>query len=55
MSFPTTHWTLLAEATLSGDTHGRSALEQMCRDYHRLVFVVLRVRGFAEQEAEGQA
>jgi RNA polymerase sigma-70 factor (ECF subfamily) len=43
---------MLAEATLSGDTHGRSALEQMCRDYHKPVFVVLRARGFAEQEAE---
>ena len=43
---------MLAEATLSGDTHGRSALEQMCRDYHRPVFVVLRARGYAEQEAE---
>jgi len=52
MSFPTTHWTMLAEATLSGDTRGRSALEQMCRDYHRPVFVVLRARGFAEEEAE---
>jgi DNA-directed RNA polymerase specialized sigma24 family protein len=52
MSFPTTHWTLLAEATLNGDTRGRSALEQMCRDYHRPVFVVLRARGYPEQEAE---
>lgn len=43
---------MLAEATLSGDTHGRSALEQMCRDYHRPVFVVLRARGFTEEEAE---
>jgi len=52
MSFPTTHWTLLAEATLHGDTRGRLALEQMCRDYHRPVFVVLRARGFDETEAE---
>jgi RNA polymerase sigma-70 factor (ECF subfamily) len=43
---------MLAEATLNGDTRGRSALEQMCREYHRPVFVVLRARGFAEQEAE---
>lgn len=43
---------MLAEATLNGDTRGRSALEQMCRDYHRPVFVVLRARGFAEEEAE---
>ena len=52
MSFPTTHWTMLAEATLNGDTRGRQALEQMCREYHRPVFKVLRVRGFSEVEAE---
>jgi DNA-directed RNA polymerase specialized sigma24 family protein len=43
---------MLAEATLSGDTRGRSALEQLCRDYHRPVFVVLRARGHPEVEAE---
>lgn len=43
---------MLAEATLNGDTRGRSALEQMCREYHRPVFVVLRARGFGEDEAE---
>jgi RNA polymerase sigma factor (sigma-70 family) len=43
---------MLAEATLSGNTHGRSALEQMCRDYHQPVFVVLRARGFSVLEAE---
>jgi DNA-directed RNA polymerase specialized sigma24 family protein len=52
MSFPTTHWTMLAEATLNGDTAGRLALERMCREYHKPVFVVLRARGFAEDEAE---
>ncbi len=52
MTFPTTHWTLLAAATLNGDTRGRSALEEMCREYHRPVFVVLRARGFDESEAE---
>src|SRR5689334_5073338 len=52
MSFPTTHWTLLAEATLNGDTRGRSALEKLCRDYHQPVFVVLRARGFTVEEAE---
>ena len=51
MIFPTTHWTLLAAATLNGDTQGRSALEQLCREYHRPVFAVLRARGFAEDEA----
>lgn len=52
MSFPTTHWTLLAEATLNGDTRGRDALDRMCREYRRPVLVVLRARGFNETEAE---
>lgn len=52
MLFPTTHWTLLAEATLNGDTRGRSALETMCREYRRPVFAVLRARGYDEIEAE---
>lgn len=33
MSFPTTHWTQLAEASLDGDTLGRNALEEIYRDY----------------------
>lgn len=52
MIFPTTHWTLLAEATLNGDTRGRSALETMCREYNKPVFAVLRARGFDVNEAE---
>lgn len=43
---------MLAEATLNGDTRGRSALEKMCRDYRRPIFAVLRARGFYEAEAE---
>lgn len=43
---------MLAAATLNGDTRGRAALETMCRDYHRPVFVVLRARGFDQGEAE---
>lgn len=52
MLFPTTNWTMLAAATLNGDTRGRSALEAMCRDYRRPVFAVLRARGYDEIEAE---
>lgn len=43
---------MLAEATLNGDTRGRSALEKMCREYRRPVFAVLRARGYDEIEAE---
>jgi RNA polymerase sigma-70 factor (ECF subfamily) len=52
VSFPTTHWTLLAAATLDGDTAGRAALEELCRDYRRPVLAVLRARGLTEPEAE---
>lgn len=52
MSFPTTNWTLLAAATLDGNTQGRAALEALCRDYQRPVHAVLRARGFSPQEAE---
>lgn len=43
---------MLAEATLNGDTRGRSALDKMCREYRRPVFAVLRARGYDESEAE---
>jgi DNA-directed RNA polymerase specialized sigma24 family protein len=33
MSFPTTHWTQLAQASLNGDSLGRDALEEIYRDY----------------------
>lgn len=52
MNFPTTHWTMLAAATLNGDARGRAALETMCRDYRRPVFAVLRARGMDEADAE---
>jgi RNA polymerase sigma-70 factor (ECF subfamily) len=52
VSFPTTNWTLLAAATLDGNTQGRAALEALCRDYRRPVHAVLSARGFAAQEAE---
>ncbi len=52
MPFPTTHWTLLADATLDGDAAGREALGRLCESYRRPVLVFLRARGVAEGEAE---
>lgn len=52
VSFPTTNWTLLAAATLDGNTQGRAALESLCREYRRPVHAVLRARGFPAPEAE---
>ena len=52
MSFPTTQWTLVAQASLNGDTQARQALDLLCRHYHQPVKVFLRSRGYAEQEVE---
>lgn len=51
MSFPTTNWTVLAQATLDGDTAGREALERFCGDYHPPVVAFLRARGMNDHEA----
>lgn len=52
MSFPTTRWTILAEATLHGDASGRAALECLCEHYRRPVeqFVASRGYGLSEQQ-----
>jgi DNA-directed RNA polymerase specialized sigma24 family protein len=55
MAFPTTRWTLLAEATLNGDSTGRQALAALCERYRRPVVVYLRSRNLDEQEAEDMA
>lgn len=55
MAFPTTRWTLLAEATLHGDAAGREALARMCEGYRRPVMAHLRARGLDEHDAEDAA
>ncbi|MBE7496316.1 MAG: sigma-70 family RNA polymerase sigma factor [Verrucomicrobiaceae bacterium] len=55
MAFPTTRWTLLAEATLHGDEAGREALARMCEGYRRPVEMFLTSRGYAGPEAEDLA
>lgn len=52
MSFPTTRWTLLAEATLAGDDHGQKALDALCHAYRRPVEMFLKGRGFRNEELE---
>jgi DNA-directed RNA polymerase specialized sigma24 family protein len=52
MSFPTTHWSRLAIATLHGEGDARIALEQLCRDYWRPVYGYICWRGLGEGEAE---
>jgi RNA polymerase sigma factor (sigma-70 family) len=51
-TFPTTQWTRLAEATLSGGEAARLALETLCRQYWQPVFLVFRARHFDETQAK---
>ncbi|RYD37971.1 MAG: hypothetical protein EOP86_02110 [Verrucomicrobiaceae bacterium] len=50
MSFPTTRWTRLAEATLNGGTEARAALDAMCRKYWQPVYLSLRGMGISEEQ-----
>lgn len=50
--FPTTHWSVLAVATLEGEASGREALAALCRDYRPAVLSHVRRRGFGPEEAE---
>lgn len=52
MAFPTTRWTLLAEATLHGDAAGREALARMCEKYRRPVEMFLASHGHDSYEVE---
>lgn len=55
MAFPTTRWTLLADATLHGDVAGRAALAKLCEKYHRPVLMFLAAQGFSTHEQEDLA
>lgn len=52
MSFPTTRWTLLAEATLAGDSHGQKALDDLCKTYRVPIEAFLRSQGLPKDEIE---
>jgi RNA polymerase sigma-70 factor (ECF subfamily) len=52
MYFPTTQWTLLAQATLSGETAGRQAMEDLCHRYWSPLYQFIRARGYNEAEAK---
>jgi RNA polymerase sigma-70 factor (ECF subfamily) len=52
MSFPTTHWSLLAQASLTGDGQSRRALEDLCGRYWIPVYQFIRCRGFSDVEAQ---
>lgn len=52
MSFPTTHWTLIARATMNGDGPGREALARLCADYRPAVAGFLRSQGMSAPEVD---
>lgn len=52
MYFPTTRWTLLANATLNDDAAGQAALDQLCRQYWKPLSLFIRMRGYSASEAE---
>lgn len=52
MDFPTTHWSILAKATLHGEGDARAALEQLCQGYWAPVHAFIRFQGLTETEAQ---
>jgi DNA-directed RNA polymerase specialized sigma24 family protein len=52
MAFPTTQWSVLAGATLHGDSAGREALARFCAAYRVPVRSYLEGRGMAREDAE---
>jgi DNA-directed RNA polymerase specialized sigma24 family protein len=55
MNFPTTQWSLLAQATLNDDPAGRQALGEFHRKYRAPVLAFLRRRGLPPHDAEDMA
>lgn len=55
MDFPDTRWSLLAEASLHGDTVARESLEAFCADYRSPVLRMIRARGVPEDRVEDMA
>jgi len=52
MYFPTTQWTLLARASVTGETAAGEALELLCRRYWLPLYRFIRARGYPEPEAQ---
>ncbi len=52
LTFPTTQWTQLAEASLHGGESARAALDALCRQYWQPVFLAFRSRQMDEMQAE---
>lgn len=52
MEFPSTHWSVLAEATLHGENGAQTALAEFYRRYHEPVMQFIRRRGADSAKAE---
>jgi DNA-directed RNA polymerase specialized sigma24 family protein len=52
MDFPTTHWSVLAKATLHGEGEARTALEVLCQGYWAPVHSFVCFYGFPDAEAK---
>jgi RNA polymerase sigma factor (sigma-70 family) len=52
LSFPTTHWSVLSAASLSGSTEARQALERLCDEYRPAVLEFLRCQGGSGEDPE---
>lgn len=55
MDFPTTHWGLLAQATLHGDASATGALAEFHRRYRQPIINFIRWRAFPGADAEDVA
>ena len=52
MNFPTTHWSVLAKATLHGEADAQAALELLCQRYWSPVHQFIQFAGLSESEAQ---
>src|SRR6187401_3082319 len=52
MYFPTTQWTLLARASVNGESAAQEALELLYRRYWTPIYRFIRARGYTEPEAQ---
>ena len=50
--FATTHWSLVFAAARQDDTHGREALATLCEQYWYPLYVYVRRRGYAPEDAQ---
>jgi RNA polymerase sigma-70 factor (ECF subfamily) len=52
MDFPTTHWSVLAKATLHGEADARAALDGLCKSYWSPVHAFVCFCGYPDPEAQ---